>query len=193
MEQSFISQPWPGVLLWAALYCSDFFFTMACARMYQGGARERISFEGSFEITPYYQEDVDALRLFSPRFLIALTGISAMQAAVWWLTTQALFLPQVYLFVLGMLVLSQVSVHLRHIRNYFLFRAIVTGSGISGCIAYARPVILRISAIEFFAFAAAYTVIYALTSSPFVLGGVVICLSIGANHWLLAARHTLEP
>lgn len=189
MIEPFIASPWPGLLLWAALYCSDFLFTMVCARLYQNGVRERFAFEGSYEITPYYQKDVDGLRLLSPRFLVALAAVSAVQFALWWLTMRELFLPQVYFFALGMLVLSQVSVHLRHIRNFFLFRAIVAGDGITGHIAYARPVMLRMSAVEFFTFAAAYAVIYLMTNSWFVLGGVVVCLSIGMNHRQLAEKH----
>jgi hypothetical protein len=188
----FYASPLPGLLLWAALYCSDFLFTMVCARLYQTGVRERLTFEGSYEITPYYQKEVDRLRLLSPRFLVALTATAAVQVALWWLTMRVVSLPGVYLFALGSMVLSQVSVHLRHIRNFFLFRAIVAGNGITGRITYARPVMLRLSAVEFFAFAAAYAVIYLMTQSWFVLGGVVVCLSIGVNHRQLADRHVSE-
>jgi len=186
---AFSASPWPGILLWAALYVSDFLFTMLCARLYRVGAGQQISFEGSYEITPYYQKEVDAVRLLSPRFVLALVALSAAQFALWWLTMKALFVPQLYFFGLGAMVLVQLTVHVRHIRNYFLFRAVLAGEGITGRIEYARPVMLRMSAAEFFAFAGAYAVIYLMTTSWFVLGGVFMCLSVGVNHRQLARQH----
>ena len=58
----------PGVVLWALLYISDYACTIASAGAYRAGVSEYIEFEGSFELTPYYQADVNALRHFSRRF-----------------------------------------------------------------------------------------------------------------------------
>ncbi len=132
MEALFYVSPWPGLVLWSVLYVSDFFMTMTCARLYQQGARERIAFEGSYEITPYYQGDVDALRMVSPRFLLALVATCAIQAMLWYLSMRTGVLPQAYLFAVGMMVGVQLTIHVRHIRNLFLFRAVVAGDGITG-------------------------------------------------------------
>jgi hypothetical protein len=190
----FFASPWPGVLLWAALYTSDLLFTMACARLYQQGGRDRIAFEGSFEITPYYQKDVDRLRRFSPRFLLAMAATCGVQAYLWWLTIgypmggHEVFMPDGYLFGLGAMVLAQLTVHVRHLRNFVLFRAIVAGDGITGRIEYRRPIMLRMSAVELLAFAIVYTVIFAFTDSWFVLGGAVACGMLSLNHRLLARK-----
>jgi hypothetical protein len=165
---------------------------MLCARLYKAGAGQQIHFEGSYEITPYYQKEVDAIRLLSPRFVIALVGSSAVQCALWWLTMKALFVPQLYFFGLGAMVLVQLTINVRHIRNYFLFRAILAGDGITGRIEYARPVMLRMSSVELFAFSAAYAVIYLMTASWFVLGGVFVCLSVGFNHRELGRKHVAD-
>ena len=70
MIDAFVLSPWPGILCWAALFISDMHLTVTCARMYQAGVRDHIVFEGSYELTPYHQADIDALRRFSPRFLL---------------------------------------------------------------------------------------------------------------------------
>jgi len=70
MVDALLDSVWLGPSLWAALYASDYFLTIACARMYQ--AQDKIVFEGSYEITPLFQADVNALRRLSPRFVIAL-------------------------------------------------------------------------------------------------------------------------
>ena len=189
MTDAFYASPLPGILLWAALYVSDFLFTMLCARMYNDGAANQVHFEGSYEITPYYQKEVDALRLVSPRFLVALGATCALQLALWWMTIRVLFVPQLFFFALGAMVLIEATVHIRHLRNFFLFRAILAKDGITGRIEYARPVMLRMSAVELFSFSAAYGVIYLMTGSWFVLGGVVSCLLVAINHRQLAQKH----
>lgn len=188
MDDVFYASPWPGLLLWSALYISDFLLTMICARLYRG-VREHVKFEGSYEITPYYQKDVDELRVFSPRFFLALALTCTIQALIWWLAVRAVVLPDLYLFALGAMVLLELTIHVRHIRNLFLFRAILAGTGISGRIEYPRDVVLRLSAVELFSFAVLYAIVFLVTVSWFVLGGAVACVSTGANHLNLVRRH----
>jgi hypothetical protein len=190
LEALFYASPWPGLVLWSALYISDFLMTMTCARLYQKGAREHIAFEGSYEITPYYQKDVDSLRLISPRFVLALVATCAIQAALWFLTMRTGIAPEAYVFAVGMMVTIQLTIHVRHIRNLFLFRAVLAREGISGRIEYGRPTMLRLSAVELFAFAGLYAFLFAVTLSWFILGGVVICVVTALNHRTLSARQT---
>jgi hypothetical protein len=103
---------WPGLALFAALYVSDYAFTLACARMYHGGVREIIAFEGSFELTPFFEKDVDALRAISPRFVVAMAWTLALLSVLWWASAEAW--PQAYLFTLGAVLLLELAVHTRH-------------------------------------------------------------------------------
>ena len=73
--EGFLESTWLGPAAWAALYVSDYFLTVACARLY--GAQSTIAFEGSYEITPFFQADVNALRRISRRFVIALVASTA--------------------------------------------------------------------------------------------------------------------
>jgi len=187
---AFYASPWPGLVMWAVLYTSDLVFTMTCARLYQQGAREFVRFEGSYEITPYYQNDVDRLRLFSPRFFAALAATCALQGLMWYLTMSTGILPDVYVFAVGAMVLTELTIHVRHVRNLFLFRALVSGDGgITGHIEYPRPIMLRLSAIEIAAFAGLYAILYIVTESWFLLGGTVACLSLAINHLKLSRTH----
>jgi hypothetical protein len=107
---------WAGLLLWGSLYVADHALTLYCARLYQPGVRNVFAFEGSFELTPYFQNDVDALRRVSPRFILALAWGAAVLSFLWWLTSRAPILREAYLFGLGSLVLVQLAVHVRHAR-----------------------------------------------------------------------------
>jgi hypothetical protein len=188
----FYASPWPGVLLWAVLYTSDFLFTMTCARLYQAGAKAHMSFGGSYEITPYFQDDVDKLRLVSPRFFSALGVSSLLLYLVWW-TSQPLAAQEIYSFTLGSMVLLQLTIHVRHLRNFYMFRAAVRTGGIRGHIEYDRGVVLRLSSVELVASSAMFLVAFLITTSWFVLGGAMTCGLVGVKHLSLARKHAVAP
>lgn len=171
--------------LWIALYISDYSLTLFCARLYVAGIRDKIVIEGSYELNPFYQKDIDSLRLISPRFVAVLLIMSAFLYALWNLTRPAT--PEMYLFVLGMLVGVQLAIHVRHLRNLFTFRAARTDA-IRGRIEYSRPTSLRISAVEMLSFAGLYFVLFGLTGSWFILGGTLSCLTIAIKHRKLAVK-----
>src|SRR5258708_24418110 len=49
------------MILWGLLYVSDYALTITCARLY--GRQKTIVFEGSYEITPFFQRDINSLRV----------------------------------------------------------------------------------------------------------------------------------
>jgi hypothetical protein len=166
------------------LYISDYYMTIACARLYR--AQDKIVFEGSYEITPAFQADVNALRSISPRFILLLAA-----------TTGCLFLLRnaaegtgsrdVYALILGAMCLLEVTVHMRHLHNLFLF-----GKGLSalkGRLEYPRGLILRISALDILLFAGLYAVLFMATGSLFILGGTIACTALAINHYQLARKH----
>jgi len=178
---------WPGLVVWAILYCSDYALTLACARLYEAGVRDKIVFEGSYEITPYYQRDIDSLRSVSPRFLAALLLSSLWLAVIWWLATQSW--RGAYSLALGAVILPELAIHVRHLRNLFLFRALVRSDGVRGRIEYSRPLMLRLSSLELLTFSGVFAVLFLFTGTVFVLGGAMTCLSLAGQHWRLAQKH----
>jgi hypothetical protein len=57
----FFSNLWPGLTIWSLLYVSDYAFTIVCARLYRSRVSEKLVFEGSFELNPVFQQDVNSL------------------------------------------------------------------------------------------------------------------------------------
>src|SRR5262249_50076657 len=133
--------------------------------------------------------DIDSLRVVSPRFVTAMVVISAYLGVVWWLA--GIVDARLYQFVLGSMILSELAIHVRHVRNLFLFRAILRTDAIQGRIEYARPCMFEISAVELFAFAGLYAFLFIFTFSWFVLGGLLACLSLGVKHRSWARKHRL--
>jgi hypothetical protein len=188
LSNLFLSSLWPGLLAWSLLYVSDYTLTITCARLYRKGVNEKIVFEGSYEITPYFQKDIDSLRVVSPRFLLALLLIDGLLALFWLLYAQ--WLPEFYEFLLGVMILIQLSIHTRHLRNLFLFRAINKTGGVSGRIEYSRALLLRMSSVESLVFSGMFLLLFAFTQSWFILGGAVGCLSLAAKHYKLARKRS---
>jgi len=186
MVDVLLDSVWLGPSLWVALYASDYFLTIACARMYQ--AQDKIVFEGSYEITPLFQADVNALRRLSPRFVIALFATTGYVFVV-----QRIGGPSsgLYLGVLGALVITELTVHIRHLRNWFTFTNGL--SQIEGRLAYPRGLLLRTSAFELLLFAALYFVLFLATGSLFILGGMVATGALSLSHYRLARRHDARP
>jgi hypothetical protein len=179
---------WPGMVLWGLLYISDYALTITCARLY--GRQETIVFEGSYEITPFFQRDINSLRVVSPRFVFILLLTLGFLGFLW-ILNESSPAPELWQFALGALIGVQLAVHMRHLRNLVLFRSINNTDLIRGRIEYSRPVALRASSWECFAFSGFYLMLYAFTGSWFILGGVATCFSLGVKHRRLAAKlHT---
>ena len=186
MEYWLALSPWPGVILWIILYLSDYYLTIYSAR----GFREtgHFQFEDSFELTPQYQRDIDALKPVSKLHLTLLVLYSLLILFLWWFTQRLPFFPWTYLLYLGMFLLLEVVVHLRHFRNVFLIREIRRNGGIEGQISYRKWFSYRISALELYTFSVFFFIIAALHNSAFFLGGAIMCFGTGFKHSRLAIK-----
>jgi hypothetical protein len=181
---AFTDSLWAGPVLWMMLYISDYYLTIASARLYR--AQDKIVFEGSYEITPIFQADVNALRSISPRFIVMLAATTGC-LFLFTSTAESEEMHHTYVIILGAMCLLEVTVHMRHLHNLFLF-----GKGLSalkGRLEYPRGLILRISALDILLYAGLYAFLFAATGSSFILGGTIACTALAINHYRLARRH----
>jgi hypothetical protein len=124
-------------------YTSDYYLKIYSARGFHETGR--FQFEKSFELTPQYQKDIDHLRPVSKLHLVLLIAYSAVILTVWWITRLSPFLESTYPLYLGMFLLPEVAVHLRHLRNVALIREVKKNDGIDGQIIYKKWFSYRIS------------------------------------------------
>jgi hypothetical protein len=191
MEDWLATSPIPGVILWIILYISDYYLTLYSAR----GFREigHFQFEGSFELTPQYQKDIDALKPISRLHITLLILYSLLIIFIWWFTRFLLFFPWTYLLYLGMFLLLEVAIHLRHLRNVSLIHEIRKNGGVDGQISYRKWFTYRISASEFYTFSVLFLIIAVLSYSTFFLGGAIMCFGTGFKHSRLAKQAKSNP
>jgi hypothetical protein len=188
IEQLLIHNIWLSIALWSAAYLLDYYLTLYGAQLYQSGGKEHFGFGGSYELTPYYQKEIDRLRLISPRFLLMLVLSSLAIGLVWWLAVRLLDLPELFLLLIGGLISRQLVVIARHVRNIVLFRHAQTPGNIQGRVEYTRRVTLRGSATELFTFAIIYLLIFLISGSVFFVGGALACTVTGIQHWSMASK-----
>ena len=185
MPNFLFEHAWPGMAIWGLLYISDYALTITCARLY--GRQETVVFEGSYEITPFFQRDINSLRVVSPRFVFALLLTLGFLGFLW-LLNESSPAPELWQLALGALIGVQLAVHMRHFRNLILFRAINHADWVHGRIEYGRMGMLRASSWEALAFSGFYLMLFAFTGSWFILGGVVTCFLLGVKHRRLAGK-----
>lgn len=189
MLQLFIDLGWPAILFWAAVFTGDYFLTLWGAHLYRSRASKVVRFEGSYELTPAYQSDIDAGRWGSRRFLLALATSCVWLVALWWVAIRLSPWPSLFVFGLGVILLREVPVYLRHLQNIVLFRNVGELKVAPGSlIEYPRRLIYRISATDMAATALVNLVGSALLGSMFFLGGAVGCAAVALSHARLSRR-----
>jgi hypothetical protein len=188
IEQLLVEQFWLAPLIWAALHISDYLSTLATARLHAAAAGQVIQYEGGIELTPQFREDIRRLRLFSPRFALALLYMEILILAIWLLSTRLLWVPQSFLTIAGGLIFLEAVIHMRHLRNYFIFWHIRKYGQPSGRIYYPRWMMLKASALELASFGLLFLVAWALHPASSLAGGAVFCLAAALRHWLWGRR-----
>ena len=184
MEYWLAESPWPGVILWIILYISDYYLTIYSAR----GFRKigHFQFEGSYELTPQFQADVDALKPLSTRHIVLLILFSIVIFVLWWVIADDL--PWLYNLYLGLFLLVEIAVHLRHLRNVFLIYQVQRNGGVEGQISYRKWFSYRVSAFEFYLIGGLFLIVAILAFSSFFLGGALVCFATGFKHGRLAEK-----
>ena len=182
---------WFVTFLWGLVYLSDYYLTIYSAREFYGRLGKHIRFEGSYELTPAFEKDIDRLRLFSPAFFSRLLISLALIPAIFYISLYLFEDVFLYLFLIGALFLRGVAIHMRHLRNISMAVLTRQPGSMRGEIAYSRWLNLRMSALELLGFGVFFLIAAAIDRSWFFLGGGIITTITGFQHWLMTRK--LKP
>jgi len=173
---------WISMTAWAVMYVLDYYLTVAGAALAAGGADRHVVFEKGYELTPYFQRDVSLLRRLSPRFLTMLLLSCLIMGGLWFLFVRLENARPVFELVLGLYLLVELVIFIRHMSNLCLFRHLKASEGVEGSIRYARWLSLKLSAGQFLTYAGCFIMLWLLTGRWFFVGGVLGCLFVGLQH-----------
>jgi len=191
MEYLLTSSPIPGMVLWIIVYISDYYMTLSVAKAYKDF--DTIKFEKSMELTPQFQKDVDGQVRVSRRHITLLLLITLLILIFWYITVGYFNWTWLYSFFLGLLILLEAAVHMRHFRNWYQIRVLRKEGGITGSIMFSQRFSYLTSAFDLYAFAVLFFLFFLWTFSFFFLGGAIACFRVGLNHSGLAKKTISQP
>ena len=173
---------------WVVVYCLDYIQTIRGARLYAEIGSQHMTFEGSYELNPVFQKDIDRLRWVSPRFVALLVGTSILFGAYWWVCSQIVFM-EPYLVLCGAFLLLEAVVNMQHVRNIATFRYMQANpQHVAGRIEYKREFLYWNRALEFGLFALLFGILFAFTASWVVAGGALASLIVAGRMLMMRRR-----
>jgi hypothetical protein len=186
LENYIVNHPWIPAIAWLVIYPSDYYLTLWGAKL--RSLQNFIQMEGSYELNPQYQKDIDEQKRFSPTFVYYLILAPALFLGFGygfpWKETKYIFS-----MLIGVSFFTEIAIHIRHIDNITTYRKLAgSNPGISGRIMYSRRFIYQRSAAQLFGFSVITLVAFALTLSPILLGGTLGLISLARSDWNLAKK-----
>jgi hypothetical protein len=181
-EQIIFDKLWLILPLWLVIYVSDYYLTVLGALYYNAGAKDHIVFSGSYELTPEFQKDIDALRMFSPRFLRAVIISILVFSFLWYVSRDDVAASFFFRFLCGGLIVQETAILIRHARNIALFRIAKAHQGMTGQIRYAKWFSYWMSRVELLCFAGLFAFVFLLTGSAPFLGGALLTTLTATKH-----------
>jgi len=176
VEAALLAHPWYAAVLVVAVYIFGYSVAMYEARLYLAGVDEHILYRGGYALEREYADAWGRGWPASWRFL-ALIGLMVVAIPlVGQVALQRFSQPELFLAIVGGLVLVDLAESLEHLRNIALFRAVLAGDGVSGKIELARQAILTPRYVEWYTLTAIFVLIALVAGSWFCAGGALGCV-----------------
>ena len=189
LESYLLSRPWLVAAIWAVLYASDYYLTIWGAKLRE--AQDVLATEGSYELNPFFQKDVDRKRLVGRAFLIWLILGAVVLVGAGYLVDEP---RKAYGFIAGMFVLPHLCVLRRHVSNIVLLKEVLRPeSGVSGHLKVKRHVAHRECGYELGMYAFTAIVLFAVTDSYILLGGAFMLALMSRRQFIYSKRAKLKP
>jgi hypothetical protein len=176
---------WIALLIWLILSISDYYLTIYGAKLFHENGASHYDFDGSYELNPDFIDDVDNLRRVSKRFIRRLTLMTLLLASLWVVTVTIEHNTTLFSFFAGVAILVQVPVHITHVNNLVAYSKKNSGS-LVGKVFRPRWLVHKLTAVWFLSFSVSFLLLYVLTSSIFILGGVLSCSITGLRSWRMS-------
>jgi hypothetical protein len=178
---------WLAVVLWLLFCLCDYYLTLIGNRLWMKYGQAHIEFEGSYELNPHHQKDVDALRWLSPRYLVMLSLSALCLAFIRWLS-DSLKVSEIFTAVIGCLLLTELTVIARHVENISRFTLMKEPGSIEGHIRSARWVDISLLARDYGYWALLFLILFCLTGSWLFVGGTLSGLLMFVRYSRQGAR-----
>jgi hypothetical protein len=148
--------------------------------------------EGSYEMNPTWERDIDSGRRFSWRLVAATALLLGALLAIRSVAVLADLDPAFFAFAAGMIMLVQTPIFMAHASNLHTLRAIADPAAVTGRILMHRPFLYGQSGWLFGRFGVLWLALWVPSQQAFFLGGALGCFLL-ARYMLRLAKVTGSP
>ncbi len=175
LERLLLNSPWLAIVLGVIVFAADHYLAIYEAHLYHSGVKDFVVYDGLYHLTPEYQGVLTRRRLISGRWLATVGVLAVGVYAAWWGLTQQSDRSDVFLLLLGGLLLSELAEISREYRQIMFFREVRRRGGLQGRILLTRQLGVMRHVFDLYAFVMLYLLLFLLTGSWFLLGGTFAC------------------
>jgi hypothetical protein len=156
---------------------------------------ERWAVEGSYELNPTWQAEIDAGRRFTWRMVGVAVALAALLLAMRYVVELGELDAAIFAVAAGAVLLLQAPTIMVHANNLQTFRDLADPTAITGSVRLSRWLVLRQAAGYLVRFAALWLVLWVPSQQAFFLGGALSCLLFARRLAMLpgAARRSAAP
>jgi len=193
-----IENSWLLVVGAVFLHFFDYGLTIRGARLY--AAQDHYKAEGSYELNPNFENDVNALNWISSKFLIRV-GLATLLYVILAVGLRAYVesdnaYPEaariIYNLIFGMVIGGLLVIIERHAFNIYLFRQLAKPGFAQGQIRYSRASTYSVSSAMLFIQAGSALIYCVLLGEAFFFGSAIMVWSLAQQHQTLGKRAAAE-
>jgi hypothetical protein len=138
--------------------------------------RDRWAVEGSYELNPTWQAEIDSGRRFTWRLVAVGILLAALLLAIRWVVELGEMDPAWFAVGAGAVLLLQAPTLIAHASNLQMFRDLADPTAITGSVTFSRWLTLRQAGWFLVRFAVLWLVLWVPSQQAFFLGGALSCL-----------------
>ena len=176
IETALIANPWYAAALVGAAYILGYIIALYAARLYDAGAQKLIFYREGYPAGREYADTWKRGRPASARFLAVLAVVVAATPLVGQVALERFARPELFMAVVGGLVLVEAAESLEHLRNIALFRQALGGVSVRGKIELGRRAVMTMRYVQWYTLAVIFFGIALLAGSWFCAGGALGCV-----------------
>jgi len=168
-----IATPWLAIGLGVIAVAVDHLTALYEAYLYHTVMKGSIDYVERYRLTPEVQTALTQRRWFGPRLLVICVVLALAIGAAWWVCVQQLARPDVFVLLMGGLVLAPTADTLRQYQQIMVFREVRRRGGLQGRVTVARQLSFMQTVYSLYSYVIVYLVLFVFTGSWFVLGGAL--------------------
>ena len=182
---------WAPIAIAAVVGCffADYTLTHIGARANEL-VRDRWRVEGSYEMNPTWERQIDSRQWFGPRVVLVPLALAAILGTLRLLAglVDVYDDPAYFGSAVGVMLLLQAPILLLHAMNLQTFQMLLDPTAAEGGIAYRRWFVYRQSVVYLLGFSVIWLVLWVPSQQAFFLGGAASCALFASRFWQLASK-----